>query len=501
MPGMIQQFSKNVFSSWAALGVRLAIAFLVNPFVIHSLGDGRYGAWALVFSVINYLTIFDLGMRQAVIRFVSKYLGLKDFGNINAVINTSFVLYSMVAAVTVVLSLVLAYFVLGRFSIPPEFLDETRQAFIMIGLNVAVNFFMMSWTESLNAVHRYDIANALAMAEDILRTITVVALLSAGYGMVEMAGAFLGYSAVRQLIAAVWLKRLHPQIRFGPGFFNRATLHEIYSYGYIGFLISIAWLFIANTDNVIVGYFFDVESVTKYAIAGSIVVYMRNIVLAVSFPLRPLISHYEALGRKDNITLIYTRGTKYLTYFTFVMSGMILVFADSFMTLWLGPGYEHTARILRILVIPAAIYLPQTVANSVLYGLSAHKHILYAITAEGLANLVLSLWLLKRFGLDGVAYGTIIPQFFINLIVMPMIIRSVLGIGLGSFYGSFFSVAVLGGVFSIVVSLGIKALIDPAGWLLFATDVSIVLLVCLMGLKIIIPAEDRALIKRGFKRT
>ncbi len=499
---MIRQFSKNVFSSWVALGIRLVIVFLVNPFIIHSLGDSRYGAWALIFSIINYLTIFDMGMRQAVIRFVSKYLGLKDYDNINAVINTSFALYSIVAVFTIGISLILAFFILGHFSIPADFLADTRRALIVIGVNVAFNFFMMSWTESLNAVHRYDIANALAIGEDILRTVTIVILLSRGYGIVEMAYSFLGYSVIRQVISAIWLKKLHPQIKFGFGFFSRATFHEIYSYGYIGFLISIAWLFIANTDNVVVGYFFSAASVTKYAVAGSIIVYLRNVVLAVSFPLRPLISHYEALGRKDNITFIYTRGTKYLTYISFVIAGMIIIYADSFIRLWLGPGYEQTARILRILVLPAAIYLPQTIANSVLYGLSAHKNILYAITAEGIANLGLSLILLKKFGLDGVAYGTIIPQFFVYLIAMPVIIRSVLGIRLGEFYKSFFTVAIVGGVVSVGASYGLRAMIQPSGWPALALDVGVVVIVCLAIFRMIIPAEDWVLIKSGgFKRS
>ncbi|UCD18151.1 MAG: hypothetical protein JSV44_04365, partial [Candidatus Zixiibacteriota bacterium] len=96
MPNIVYQFSKNVFSSWVALAVRVLIVFLVNPFIIHTLGNDRFGAWMLIFSIINYLTVLDLGLKQALIRFVSKFLGLNEFDNINEVLNTSFAIYSVI---------------------------------------------------------------------------------------------------------------------------------------------------------------------------------------------------------------------------------------------------------------------------------------------------------------------------------------------------------------------------------------------------------------------
>ena len=88
MPNLIRQLAKNILSSWTSLAVRSIIVFLVNPFIIHTLGNDRYGVWVLVMSLINYMIIFDFGMKQALTRFISKFLGLNDFKKINAVIQT-----------------------------------------------------------------------------------------------------------------------------------------------------------------------------------------------------------------------------------------------------------------------------------------------------------------------------------------------------------------------------------------------------------------------------
>jgi O-antigen/teichoic acid export membrane protein len=278
---------------------------------------------------------------------------------------------------------------------------------------------------------------------------------------------------------------------------NRETFKILYNYSLIGFFISIAWLLIANTDNVVIGYFFDTASVAKYAIAGSIIIYLRNLVLAVAFPLRPVISHYEALGLKENISYIYSKGTKYLYYITFVIGGATVILADDFILLWLGPGYEPTAMILKILVLPAALFLPQAVANSVLYGIEEHRNILYLIIVEGILNLGLSLVLLKYYGIYGVAIGTVIPQILIYLIVLPLIVRRLLGFRLSEFYKSTF-VSILA---ALTVSSGtayiIGKLLSLDNWLSFFIIIAIIAAISLGVGCLIADREDMESILKG----
>ena len=497
MPNIIRQFSKNVFTSWSALGVRVVLIFLVNPFIIHTLGDEQYGVWMLVFSLINYLTIFDLGLKQALIRFVSKFLAVKDYEKINGVLNTSFAVYSLIGLATIAVAFVLSFFVLDAFAIPEVLLERGRMVLLIIGLNVAVNFIMLSWGDSLQAFHRYDIINGLHIAEDILRTATIVYLLLNGYGIVAMAWSFLLFSLLRQGIAAVILKKLHPDLAMGRRFIRRDTLRLIFNYSLTGFFISVAWLLIANTDNIIVGYYFDTASVTKYAIAGSMVMYLRNLVLAVSFPLRPVISHYDSLNMADRITRIYSKGTQYLYYLTFAVAGGTLVFADRFIFLWLGAGYEQTATVLRLLVVPAAVFLPQAVANSVLYGIERHKHILYVIIIEGVLNVGLSLLLLRRYGIYGVALGTLIPQCLLYSLVLPRIIKRMLNINLAEFYVAALKSSGLALGISLALSYAMRTIATPSNWLMLAVQIGVVALGLAGGAILLIGRSDLKVILSG----
>src|SRR5205085_8084888 len=67
-----RRIATNILSNWVALALGMAVAFFLTPFVVHHLGNVAYGVWVLVVSLNSYMGLLDLGMRGAVIRFVSK---------------------------------------------------------------------------------------------------------------------------------------------------------------------------------------------------------------------------------------------------------------------------------------------------------------------------------------------------------------------------------------------------------------------------------------------
>ena len=141
MSNLVRQFGKNIFSSWASLAIRVILVFLVNPYIIHTLGNDQYGVWILVISILNYVTILDLGMKQALVRFISKYLGHEDYDSINSILSTAYFVYNIVGLAVVALTLLLSFFTLDWLQIPDQFLFQGRMALIIMGINMALGFF------------------------------------------------------------------------------------------------------------------------------------------------------------------------------------------------------------------------------------------------------------------------------------------------------------------------------------------------------------------------
>ena len=65
----------NTLWTWASVAANLAVAIFVSPLIIRRLGDEAYGLWALVFSMAEYYTLVDMGIKSAVVKYVAPALG------------------------------------------------------------------------------------------------------------------------------------------------------------------------------------------------------------------------------------------------------------------------------------------------------------------------------------------------------------------------------------------------------------------------------------------
>src|SRR5438046_4221870 len=105
------QIIKNVSSSWFALGTNVVVGFFLWPFILHRLGENAAGIWVLIFSITGYYGLFDLGIRSSLIRYISKAKAIGDLGYTNNLVNTSLFAYTCIGAATLLVTVVLSFFV------------------------------------------------------------------------------------------------------------------------------------------------------------------------------------------------------------------------------------------------------------------------------------------------------------------------------------------------------------------------------------------------------
>src|SRR5208337_2235344 len=103
-----------------------AVVFFVSPVLVHGLGDQRYGVWALVESVLVYLTLFDFGLTASVVRYVARFEAIADPDSRNRVFSTSLALFGMIGVVIFAVAAVLGVAAPHLFRIPPDLLVEAR---------------------------------------------------------------------------------------------------------------------------------------------------------------------------------------------------------------------------------------------------------------------------------------------------------------------------------------------------------------------------------------
>ena len=471
--------------------ITIVITFFFTPYLIEQLGKGQYGIWSLVFSLVAYMRLADVGMNQAISRYCSKYFALKDWTQLNQVISSSARIYALVSLTIIAASAGIAFGLLQYFKIDPEFLRITRITLVVIGINQAVTYIFIPFA-ALVPFHRTDIVNYFEISQLLLQTAAIVILLEMKQGLVAMSFVVLGLNIVSHTIRYGIRRHMFPQVKFSRSGINSEKTKQLLSYGSTSLLIVAAWMVIFQTDNIVIGRFISMEAIAVFAVPAAIVTQLRNSISAIATPLVPTISHIETEKDQSKIMMIYDRSTRYLYYLSGFIGVMILVYGRPFILLWVGPDFEMSSTILSLLIIPACIYLPQMIANSILFGVSRHKILFYILAAEGASNIILSLILVHSMGLLGVALGTAIPQLLIYLIIYPVVFYRAMNANVVLFYKSAArSTTIAVGLVAPVALLSRYAWC-PDSWLSLIVDCGAASVVMLVGfLWLILESTDR----------
>ena len=491
MISVVRQLIKNVFTSWMAMVIGLAVTFFFTPYLIDKLGQGQYGIWSLVFSLVAYMRLADVGMNQAISRFVSKHFATRDWIGLNQVVSSAARIYLFVSIAIVIASATIAYGILHHFQIDPEYLRIARITLVVIGANQAVTYMFIPFA-ALLPFHRADIVYYFETMQLLLQTAAIIILLELNYGLVVMSFVVLTLNILSHSLRYWLRRRMFPEVRFSLAAITSEKTKLLLSYGATSLMIVAAWIVVFQTDNIVIGRFLSMEAIALVAVPAAIVTQLRNSINAIAVPIVPTISHIEAEQDESQVMAIYHKSTRYLYYLCGFICICLLVYGAPFILLWVGEDFRESIKILHILVVPACIYLPQMVANSVLFGVSRHKILLYIISAEGLSNIVLSVILVQSMGIVGVALGTAIPQILIYLFIYPLVFHRAMNADVSQFYQIAFRSSALAVLFVLPVALLMNRLLPPETWGYLIIDCLTVAMAMLIGfMTLILEPPDR----------
>ncbi|MCH9030909.1 MAG: oligosaccharide flippase family protein, partial [candidate division Zixibacteria bacterium] len=426
----------------------------------------------LIFTVIDYLALSDCGLKQALMRFIPKLLGQKKTSEINRIMSSATVLYLGVATLTLLLGGAFVYYLGDLFEFSSlALLDETAGALGVIVLQLAFALALTPLAGSFGAFHRYDIIAKTLIVEEIARFGVLVYLLWHGHGLVSLAWAIFIISALRQIVSIYILRRIHPEISLKTKDVNRNSIRSLVGYSRIAFLITVLWLVIVRADAFILGGIIGLAAVGVYAPAAQIIHHVRNIINAIGIPLTPAISHFESTGASDKLADIYLKGVRYVSFFS-MFSGMgIALYAKSFVALWLPQEFALAGDVMVILAIPAAVYMPQIIGNSILYGIERHSELLRILAIEMTTKVLLSIYLVEHFGLIGLAFGTAAPQILLYGIYYPFMMKRTIGASPLKFYVTFLTSGFLGALVVAIIYFSVRFIIAPDTWIGFSVNV------------------------------
>ena len=467
---------KNVGSSWFSLGVSILVGIFLSPFILHRLGDTAYGIWVLIFSITGYYGLFDLGIRSSVIRYVSTYTATGDHESLAKLMSTSLVTYMAIGAVTMVVTLVCSFFVDHLFRIPPEFLTTARWLFLMVGAAVAIGFPTDMFGGILEGLQRFYLVNLTNLVSTLLRAALIVIALSHGYGLLMVAFVTVVLPILGSLVRAAIVLRILP-IHFAWKYVDRGALREIANYSSVTFILMVAYRLRFKTDEIVIGTLLSVTAITYFSIGDRLLDYASEVVSSLAQIFVPMSGQSDARGDRENLRKILVAGNRACALIIFPMTAVLIILGKSVIEAWVGSRYVAASYpVLLVLVIPMTCALAQAASPRILFGMAKHKSLAWVQLMESIANLMLSIILVRPFGIVGDAAGTAIPLLCTMLFFMPRHLCRLLGIRIRTFLREAYTLPILLVLPFVLALLLMKRWFIPHTYL----EVTFQILICLI---------------------
>jgi O-antigen/teichoic acid export membrane protein len=475
------------------------VSFFLSPFVVRHLGNSAYGFWVLIGSLTGYLGLFDLGVRAAVTRYVSRYFVAGSHEEASRTVSSALGIFLAAGTAVVVVSLLLANLVTRAFHIPEAYHGVAPFIVVLCGCSIAVTLVSGVFGGVVAGLQRFDWQNSIDIVAVCLRTLAVVVVLSRGKGLLALAVVHLLFGILTGL-TYVWASfRLYPQLQFKAAFLSRQHVKLIFSFGLLSILLDVSRLLVFYTDSVVIGAFLPVALITFFAIAGNLVNYARDFVRGISTTMLPLASAIEARGGLGAIQSVVLKGCRFATLTMAPIAATFLIRGGSFIGLWMGVSYaDPSGRVLWILSLGLLFVASGQVGTAIILGLGKHGPFVPVALGEAFANLLLSIVLVRPWGIYGVAWGTVLPSLLVGVTFWPWYFRRTLAIPLIEFVWSTWVRPAIAMIPFAASSYAIERFWPATNLVMFFAQVGALLPVALLGAWFValVPEDRRELIEK-----
>lgn len=430
----INQRKAGVILSYAGEIVKILVNLVYTPIMLRLLGQSEYGLYQLVYSVVSYLSLLSLGFGSSYLRFYSRYKAQNDEDGV-AKLNGMFIL--IFCSISVICILCGTVMVRNIRTIFGTGLTESEYATAkvlmeLLIINLALTFPNSVFNCSITAHEKFLFQKLLILLQNLFSPFLTLPLLIMGYGSIGMV-------SVTTLLTFVLLisnmfycfKKLY--VRFAFHGLKISLFKEMWVFTFFIFLNQIIDQINWSVDKFLLGRFAGTTAVAVYGVGGQINTLYLQFSSSVSNVFVPKVNRIVA-ETNDNteLTTLFTKVGR----IQFIVLGLILTgfvfFGMPFVNLWAGEGYGASYAVALLLIIPVTVPLIQNLGIEIQRAKNMHKARAVVYLAIAIANVFISIPLIKFFGPEGAALGTAISLFAGNIIFMNWYYHA--RIGMNMFY-------------------------------------------------------------------
>jgi O-antigen/teichoic acid export membrane protein len=392
--------------------IAVIVSFISVPLTVGYLGTERYGVWIALSSLLAWFQLSDFGLGYGLTNAVTTAAGQDKPEVVRRHVSNGVFVLSIIAGL-------MGLAVWGAW----RFLDwdklfkvgnpETR-AEVGAAVATAVAIFLAQMpmavtTKIYTAYQEGRLANYWGAFANILSLLALLTVTHTKGSLVWLVIAVSGTQLAVNVASTIWLFHAHrPELRPRGLSLNLTSMRAITHIGGQFFLIQIMALVTFSTDNLVISHFLGASYVPAYSVTYKLFAYAALPQTIVSSYLWA--AYNEAIARRDIpwVERTFKLSLRVGLSFSIVATVALCFIAKPFIALWAGRDLVPSSALILWM---AAWTVIVAFTNPLACLLAAASRLRYQIAYSSMAtvsNLLLSIYLVQRWGVVGVIAATVI---------------------------------------------------------------------------------------------
>lgn len=464
---VLNQIKTGAILSYLTLLTSVVVTLFYTPILIKQLGQAEYGVYTLIVSFVGYLTVLDMGLGNAIVRYIARTRANNDRTTESKLSGLFLILFSFLGFLVAIIGFVMYKQLDNLFGakMTVEELELAKTLTLLLILNFSLSFPLSVFGAIVQAHERFIFLKFTNIIKVLITPFIIIPLLLLGEASVMVVAVttilnllfllFNVYYAIFKLKLKVTFEKI-----------DKHLLKEIIIYSAFIFFNAIMDKIYWSTDQIILGSVSGINQVAIYAIGMQFITLYMSIATAISGLYLPKVSIMEKNKSTDKefSDLFINIGHIQALIIFYVIGGFIAIGKD-FISLWLSDTYIKAYWIVVIIFIPLSVIWTQTIGIPILQAKNRHKFrsLVYLITA--IINIFVTIPLATKYGELGAAITTAIFLTISHIIIMNIYYNKVVKIDIISFYKTIFSPFVIVCITIIVTLILNKQVTFVEGWL------------------------------------
>lgn len=389
-----------------------ALKYLTQIILARMLGFNLFGIYALGMVIYQAGELFSrMGLQSGSVRYVSIYDAKRDVQRLKGALLGSLKLSFLGGLICGFILFLSSHWIAVRIFNKPDLSIILR--IFALGLPFGASMTVLAFATTGFRSAKYFVY-IRELFQPFANLLFVAVFFILGFGIYGTAWAWVISSVLALICIAYFVRNIFPQMTQGDIRSIRAE-KELLKFSLPLAMGELVLFFLIWTDILMLGYFRPVSEVGIYRAVAQTALLLSIIHISLNTIFPPIIANSFGKDDRENLGVIFKTTTRWGVLLTVPLFLVTAIAGDDILSLF-GPGLVTAWRALVILSIGQLVNVATGGVGSIL-AMSGHQYIKFFMDLLlAIANILLNILLIPRFGIIGAAVATAISMTGVNLI-------------------------------------------------------------------------------------